>query len=353
LPNFEAPEVKMKRLYVYMSVSIWMMALLSFAAISWAGEASYFDNTDDAIVRAYTTGSGPYTVYIGAYDTTLATKSNIKFKCGQGNPANPAEVGGASNPDISMAFDTEEGTAYVVYTTQQGAQIAACIISISDTEPPTVSITAPSSGATVSGTVTLSASASDNVGVVGVQFKVDNNNVGNEDLTPPYSVSWDSTTVANGSHTITAVARDAAGNTGTSTGVVVTVSNGGGTCSGPDLRITSFSQQGCCANNTPFSISLTIKNIGNSDAGAFKVKGYWSADKVPGNTGDKLLYTWDVSGLAAGQSLSNTFTNLTFSGYPIHTSYYIINVVDSDGQVTECNEDNNIFMYYWWLSRVE
>src|SRR5439155_7685948 len=39
-----------------------------------------------------------------------------------------------------------------------------------DTTPPTVSITAPAAGSTVSGTVTVSASATDNVGVVGVQF---------------------------------------------------------------------------------------------------------------------------------------------------------------------------------------
>ena len=39
-----------------------------------------------------------------------------------------------------------------------------------DTTPPTVSLTAPTNGATVSGTVTVAANASDNVGVAGVQF---------------------------------------------------------------------------------------------------------------------------------------------------------------------------------------
>jgi len=94
-----------------------------------------------------------------------------------------------------------------------------------DTTPPTVSITSPASGATVSGTTTLSASASDNVGVVGVQFLVDGSNAGSEDTSSPYSVSWNTATVANGSHTLTAVARDAAGNRTTSAPVTVTVSN--------------------------------------------------------------------------------------------------------------------------------
>ena len=94
-----------------------------------------------------------------------------------------------------------------------------------DTTPPTVSITAPASGATVSGTTTVSASASDNVGVAGVQFLVDGSNLGSEDTSSPYSVSWNTTAVANGSHSLTAVARDAAGNRTTSSAVGVTVSN--------------------------------------------------------------------------------------------------------------------------------
>src|SRR4029077_19467758 len=92
-----------------------------------------------------------------------------------------------------------------------------------DTTPPTVSITAPAAGATVSGTVTLTASASDNVGVAGVQFKVDGANVGAEDTTSPYSASWNAAAATSGAHSITAVARDAAGNTTTSSAVSVTV----------------------------------------------------------------------------------------------------------------------------------
>src|SRR5262249_27368733 len=93
-----------------------------------------------------------------------------------------------------------------------------------DTVPPTVSITAPTGGSTVSGTTTVSANASDDVGVVGVQFKVDGTNIGAEDTTAPYSVSWNTTTVGNGSHTLTAVARDG-NNSTTSSPVTVTVTN--------------------------------------------------------------------------------------------------------------------------------
>src|SRR5712672_136280 len=94
-----------------------------------------------------------------------------------------------------------------------------------DTTPPTVSITAPVSGATVFGTTSVTASASDNVGVVGVQFKVDGINLGAEDTAAPYAVSWDTTSASNVSHTLTAVARDAAGNVSPVSAVTVTVNN--------------------------------------------------------------------------------------------------------------------------------
>jgi hypothetical protein len=98
-------------------------------------------------------------------------------------------------------------------------------VSNADTTAPTVSITSPSGGSTVSGTITVSASASDDVGVAGVQFLLDESALGSEDTTSPYAVAWDTTTASDGSHTLAAVARDAAGNRTTSAGVTVTVSN--------------------------------------------------------------------------------------------------------------------------------
>jgi hypothetical protein len=94
-----------------------------------------------------------------------------------------------------------------------------------DTTPPLTALSAPTAGATVSGTVAIAADASDNVGVAGVQFKLNGINVGAEDTTAPYSVSWNTTAAANGSHTLTAVARDSSGNLTTSGARTVTVSN--------------------------------------------------------------------------------------------------------------------------------
>ena len=97
-----------------------------------------------------------------------------------------------------------------------------------DLTPPTVAITAPAAGSTASGTTAVTANASDNIGVAGVQFFVDGAVLGAEDTSAPYSAAWDTATAANGSHTLTARARDAAGNTTTSAAVTVTVANGAG-----------------------------------------------------------------------------------------------------------------------------
>lgn len=108
----------------------------------------------------------------------------------------------------------------------QSAPASATTQPAADAVPPTVSITSPASGAVVSGTITVTAAASDNVGVVGVQFKVDGENLGGEDLSAPYSVSLDTTTLTNATHSLTAVARDAAGNSTTSAVVTIVVSGG-------------------------------------------------------------------------------------------------------------------------------
>lgn len=108
-----------------------------------------------------------------------------------------------------------------------------------DLTKPTVSVTAP---ATATGNVALSSNAIDTLsGIASVQFKVDGVNQGAADTTAPYSLTWNSTLVSNGAHTITAVATDIAGNTQTSAGVTVSVSNAIATI--PTVTITSPTSQ--------------------------------------------------------------------------------------------------------------
>jgi glucose/arabinose dehydrogenase len=82
-----------------------------------------------------------------------------------------------------------------------------------DSQPPTVSLTAPVNlAAAVSGTVTVSATAADNVGVSAVEFQVDGIALGSADTAAPYEASWNSAALPPGQHIVRARARDAAGN---------------------------------------------------------------------------------------------------------------------------------------------
>ena len=95
-----------------------------------------------------------------------------------------------------------------------------------DGTPPTVSIAQPADGATVSGTIVVTADASDDGAVAAVRFTLDGADLGADVTAAPYSVSWDTSQAANGPHSLSAIARDAAGNTATSVPVAITVSNG-------------------------------------------------------------------------------------------------------------------------------
>jgi hypothetical protein len=126
-----------------------------------------------------------------------------------------------------------------------------------DTTKPVVSLTAPASGSTVAGkSVALAATATDNVGVVSVQFQAGGTNIGAVVTTPSgttYTTSWDSTTVANGSYVVTAIARDAAGNATTATSFTLIVNN----------RAADINQDGVV---NYLDLSILASNYGKSGA---------------------------------------------------------------------------------------
>jgi hypothetical protein len=94
-----------------------------------------------------------------------------------------------------------------------------------DVTPPSIAMTAPADGAQLSGAVSLTATATDDIGVAGVQFELDSAPLGAEDTSAPYSFNWPTTSTVNGVHVLTAVARDAQGHQTRSAPVTVTVAN--------------------------------------------------------------------------------------------------------------------------------
>jgi hypothetical protein len=153
--------------------------------------------------------------------TTTTMLANTCSNSGSWVQASASVTGGHSvTLTLSNHDDNYSGDpTYTLYDTVANATSGG-----GDTTPPTTSVTAPASGATVSGTVTVTATASDNVGVTKIELYVDGALLGSG-TTSPASASWNTTTAANGTHSITSKAYDAAGNVGTSAAVSVTVSN--------------------------------------------------------------------------------------------------------------------------------
>jgi Concanavalin A-like lectin/glucanases superfamily/Bacterial Ig domain/Purple acid Phosphatase, N-terminal domain len=171
---------------------------------------------------------------------------------------------------------------------------ASITVTLADTTAPSVALTAPAASATLSGTVTVTATATDAVGVTGVQFKLDGINLGAEDTISPYSVSWNTTTASNGSHTLTAVARDAAENSTTSAAVLVTVSND----TTPPV-ISGVSASG--VSSTGATIAWTTNELSDSQVEYGPTTGYGSTIGLTSS-----LVTSHV------QALSNLATNTLY-----------------------------------------
>ncbi len=141
-----------------------------------------------------------------------------------------ASVAGTTFTDTALAPGTY---SYAVVARDAAGNASpstsrASAVVLVDLTPPNVAVTSPIAGATMAGTVSLAANASDWGGMRSVAFRVDGVTVGAADPSYPFTGGWDTTTATNGQHRVVAVATDAAGNTATSAPVTVTVSNGAG-----------------------------------------------------------------------------------------------------------------------------
>lgn len=148
------------------------------------------------------------------------------------SPYNSAydRINNVENVYINSPFTGSYTVEILGYNIPTGPQNFALVasgdfgIAPTDNIPPTVSLTAPVNGATLTGTTAITANASDNIGVTRVEFYAGSTYLGN-DTTSPYSYSWNTTSVPNGTYNLTAKAFDGAGNNTTSSAVSVTVSN--------------------------------------------------------------------------------------------------------------------------------
>jgi subtilisin family serine protease len=173
---------------------------------------------------------------------------------------------------------------------------AAGTTTTADTTAPTAAISAPLGSSTVSGTVTVNVNAADNVGVARVDLKV-NNTVVASDSSSPFSFAWDSKGVANGMATLTAVARDAAGNVTTSAPISVNVSNSTTTVApttdtvAPAVAITNPTNGGTVHGN----VNVTVNASDNSGSAGISMSLYVDGALVASGSGSSMAYNWKPS----------------------------------------------------------
>ena len=162
-----------------------------------------------------------------------------------------------------------------------------------------VTVTSPASGSTVSGTVPVTASVT-SVGaltVAGVQFKLDGNNLGAEDTTAPYSVPWDTTTASNGSHTLTAVARDSLGMLWTSDPVTVRVFNDATQTS---VTINQAAGQADPTSSSPINFTAVFsKPVSGFTGAGVTLSGTAGGTKTATVSGGPSTYNVAVSGMSS------------------------------------------------------
>jgi hypothetical protein len=171
---------------------------------------------------------------------------------------------------------------------------------VKDATAPTVSLTAPANNATVNGTVLVTASASDNVGLSWVEFYRNGVLLSVTNLAP-YSYSWNSASVTDGSYTLTAKAYDAAGNVGQSSNVVVTVSNSSVAVPNqvtdtiaPTVSITSP------VDNATVLGNVTVAASASDNVGVKKVEFYVNGVLKATKTTAPYTFKWNTRSFAKG-----------------------------------------------------
>ena len=157
--------------------------------------------------------------------------------------------------------------------------------------PPTVSVTNPSNGATVSGSLSVTANASDDNGVTQVEFFVDGSSIG-ADTTAPYSVTWDTTTYSDGAHTVSTTATDTIGQTGNDS-VNVTVQNGT-VDNAPTVTITDPT------NGATVSGGVSVTANASDDNGVTQVEFFVDSGSIGVDTTAPYSASWDTTAYSDG-----------------------------------------------------
>lgn len=204
----------------------------------------------------------------------------------------------------STAKDIGDGGRDIYYgygRVDAAAAVAAAVAArpVPDTTAPTVAISNPVAGSSVSGLVTVDVNANDNVGVASVQLQVNGTTVAT-DTTKPFSFSWDSKGVANGMANLVAVAADAAGNVASSTAVAVNVANATVPVVVADTSPPVVAIINPTAGFVSGNVNVVVNASDNSGSAGITTTLYVDGAKAASGTGSTLSYNWNTRKVKAG-----------------------------------------------------
>jgi thermitase len=224
---------------------------------SWSNYGNLIDVAAPGCVSATTLNGGSY----GSVCGTSFSAPMVAGVAALVLSKNPALTGDdviriikqAADDIGTVGWDTLYGSGRV----NAGRAVSLATSAPVDTQAPTISISWPASGATVSATVTIQVSTGDNVGVTQVIYTLNGGSLGSSS-TAPFSYSWNTTGRANGTYTLSATARDAVGNQ-TSSSINVTINNGDTTL--PNITITAPGSGATVSGTSTITVS-TSDNVG-------------------------------------------------------------------------------------------
>lgn len=293
-----------------------------FYASSDLNAQMFFGTADYTKVmgQTFTVSTSTVNLLLWVKDPDGATVSSVTLY--QGNPAagsgSPSTVAmtNAGNGTYTATVTlpaTGENYFYTYAALSSGAELFSAPMWISrsggcsDTTAPAASITAPSA-TTVTGTVTVSATATDNVGVTGMTLKIDGATVATS-TSGSVSYSWNTSSLTAGSsHSITVTATDACGNVSpTATKSVTIGSTGCSDTAAPSATITAPTASSVTG-------TVTVSATGSDNVGVTGMTLKIDGTTVASSTSGSVSYSWNTSSLAAGSSHSITATSTDACG---------------------------------------
>lgn len=278
---------------------------------SWSSFGAYVDLAAPGVSIYAPTRGGGYANVSGTSFAAPITAGAVALMLSANPKLTPADI-----DSLLKATAVDLGDAgydlYYGYGRINAARAVAEAASktAGDTQAPTVRISSPAGGMTVSGIVPVDLELADNVGVVRVEFSVNGSVVATDDASP-FAFAWDSTAVTDGVHTLSARAYDAAGNAGSAPSVSVSVRNDTvapviASFNLVDGMIISPSKQAVSASATDnqkvVKMSLTIdgKEVAVSNAGSISYS--WNTRNVSNGNHTVSVRAWDAAGNTASRS---------------------------------------------------